>query len=79
MNPSNEGRGFYDSVPYRTISLNSEEGKFSGCCIKEDTKIIGNIYENVELCEYTEKARCCFVDRTITHYHWDNLQSMNHE
>ncbi len=68
--------GYYSDIQYRTVSLNSEEGKLTGCLIKKDTKIIGNIYENVDLCEYTDNARCCFVDRSITHYYWKNLESI---
>ena len=67
--------GKYSKSEFITISLNSEEGKLTGCNIQAETKVIGNIYENIELCEYTEQARCCFVDRTITHYHWDNLEN----
>lgn len=67
--------GKYSESEFITISLNSEEGKLTGCNIQAETKVIGNIYENIESCEYTEQARCCFVDRTITHYHWDNLEN----
>jgi uncharacterized phage protein (TIGR01671 family) len=67
--------GTYSEAGFKLSSLNSEEGKLQGCNIMAETKVIGNIYENIDLCEYTEEVSCCFVDKDRTHYHWDNLQN----
>lgn len=67
--------GKYSNAGFKLSSLNSEEGKLNGCNIMAETKVIGNIYENIDLCEYTEEVSQYFVDKSRTHYHWDNLEN----
>lgn len=65
----------YRDSAYRTAALDTDIG-LNGSYIKLITKVVGNIFENPEMCRYGPNGGGCWsvndeTKRIHTHYHWE--------
>ena len=68
----------YSNLAHRTFPLDTTCGQLNGNFIQVECEVIGNVYENKELCRYGSNGPYSFSDndteqKRITHYKWGNL------